>query len=55
MAFSLVKMPALIHSLRRSRIVVAPQVQSAIDTYEQPNRRTWSSFSKMTRSAMRGR
>ena len=26
------KTPALIHSLRRSRIVVAPQVQSAIDT-----------------------
>ena len=49
------KIPALIHSSRRSRIVVAPQVQSAIDSYEQPNRRTWISFSKMIRSAIRGR
>ena len=55
MAFSSAKMPARIHSLRRSRIGVAPQVQSAIDAYEQPNRRIWSSFSKMTRSGMRGR
>jgi hypothetical protein len=30
MAFSLAKIPSLIHSSRRSRIVVAPQVQSAI-------------------------
>ena len=29
--FSSAKIPALIHSLRRSRIVVAPQAQSAID------------------------
>ena len=34
------KIPALIHSLRRSRIVVTPQPQSAIDAYEKPNRRT---------------
>ena len=53
--FSSAKMPALIHSSRRSRIVVAPQVQSAIDTYEQPKRRTWMSFSKMIRSPTRGR
>jgi hypothetical protein len=29
--FSWPKIPAAIHSLRRSRIVVAPQVQPAID------------------------
>jgi hypothetical protein len=44
--FSCAKIPALIHSSRRSLIVVAPQLQSAIDAYEQPNRRTWTSFSK---------
>jgi hypothetical protein len=48
-------MPALIHSSRRCRIVVAPQAQSAMDSYEQPNRRTWMSFSKMSRSLIRGR
>jgi hypothetical protein len=55
MFLSSAKIPALIHSLRRSRIVVAPQRQSAIDSYEQPKRRTWMSFSKMTRSEIRGR
>jgi hypothetical protein len=33
---------------------MAPQAESAIDTYEQPNRKTWISFSKMIRSAIRG-
>jgi hypothetical protein len=32
--------------------VVAPQEQSAIDSDERPNRSTWISFSKMTRSAI---
>jgi len=31
MCFSFPKIPALIHSLRRSRIVAAEQVQSTID------------------------
>jgi hypothetical protein len=52
---SLLKTPALIHSPRRSRIVVAEQAQSAIDSYEHPNRRTWISFSKTARSPIRGR
>ena len=52
MAVSLAKIPAFIHS---SRIVVAPQVRSAMDSYEQLNGRTWTSFSKMTRSLIRGR
>lgn len=34
MVFSFAKIPALIHSSRRSRMVVAEQVQSAIDSYE---------------------
>ena len=55
MAFSRAKIPAAIHSSRRCRIVVAEQVQSAMDSYEQPNRKTWTSFSKMTRSLIRGR
>jgi len=38
------KIPALIHSSRRSRMVVAGQVQPAIGSYEQPNRRTWTQF-----------
>ena len=50
---SLAKIPALIHSSRRARIVVAEQPQSAIASYEQPNRRTWISFSKMIRSPIR--
>jgi hypothetical protein len=37
------------------RLVVAPQAQSAIDTYEQPNRSTAISFSKMIRSLILGR
>jgi len=49
------KIPALIHSSRRSRIVVAEQAQSAIASCEQPNRRTWTSFSKMIRSGIRCR
>jgi hypothetical protein len=52
---SLAKIPALIHSSRRSRIVVAEHCESAIDSYEQPKRRTWISFSKMIRSGIRGR
>jgi hypothetical protein len=52
---SLAKIPALIYSSRRSRIVVAEQAQSAIASYEQPKRRTWMSFPKMTRSPIRGR
>jgi hypothetical protein len=51
--FRFAKIPAF-HSSQRSRIVVAPQVQLAIDAYEQPNRRTWISFSEMIRSAIRG-
>jgi len=47
--------PALVHSSRRSRTVLSEQAQSAIASYEQPNRRTWMSFSKMTRSPIRGR
>ena len=35
-------------------MVVAPQVLSAIASYEQPNRQTWSSFSNTIRSAIRG-
>ena len=36
MRLSSAKIPALIHSSRRSRIVVAEQAPSAIDSYEQP-------------------
>jgi hypothetical protein len=36
-------------------MVVAEQAQSAIASYEQPNRRTWTSFSKIIRSLIRGR
>jgi hypothetical protein len=54
-AFSFAKIPALIRSSRRLRIVAAEQAQSAIEAYEQPNRRTWTSFSKMIRPAIRGR
>ena len=46
------KIPARIHSSRRARIVVAEQAESAIASYEQPNRRTCSSFSKTARSAI---
>lgn len=34
---------------RRLRMVVAEQVESAIASYEQPNRRTWSSLSNTIR------
>lgn len=34
------RIPALIHSSRRNRIVVAEQVESPIPSYEQPNRTT---------------
>jgi hypothetical protein len=37
---SVAKTPALIHSSWRPRIVLAEQSQSAIDSCEQPNRRT---------------
>lgn len=53
--FSRAKIPVLIHSSRRSRIVVAEQVQSAIASCEQPNRRTCTSSSKIIRSEIRGR
>jgi hypothetical protein len=49
------KIAALIYSWRRSRIVVAEQAQSAIDSYEQPNRSTWTSFSAMIRPGIRRR
>jgi aryl-alcohol dehydrogenase-like predicted oxidoreductase len=49
------KIPASIPSSRRPRIVVAEQAQSAIASWEQPNRSTWTSFSKMIRSGILGR
>jgi hypothetical protein len=49
------KIPRRIHWSRRSRMVVAEQVWSAILRSPQPNTRTWTSLSNTIRSATRGR
>lgn len=54
-SLSWAKTPSLIHSSRRFRMVVAEQVVSAMAWFEQPNRRTCRSLSKMIRLLIRCR